>query len=185
MFDQIAQVWGYPEVDLLASQQNKKVERYISWKWEATALGTDALRYNWMTWALVYAYPEPALIGRIIRRLRGSETELILVAPLWKSQPWYSMILEMLIDFPRKLEGGEELVRDQEGKPHPLHLKGALNLVAWKLSGETYKREAFLNQLSKWWRINGKSPQKPHMNLAGTAGYPGVERDTKIPILPL
>ena len=47
-----------------------------------------------------YAFPPFALIGRCLRKIHQEGCSVILVAPVWVTQPWYPMLLELLVDLP-------------------------------------------------------------------------------------
>ena len=48
-----------------------------------------------------YANPPWCLVGRVLKQVKAQQAQVILVAPVWKGQPWYPVLLEMLRDFPR------------------------------------------------------------------------------------
>ena len=70
VFRLITELWGTPQVDLFASRTNRQVHQYISWKWEKEAVAIDALKTNWGRWSITYAYPEPILIGKVLKKIR-------------------------------------------------------------------------------------------------------------------
>ena len=37
---------------------------------------------------------------------------IVLVAPIWRGQPWFPVLLGMLIDYPRRIPSGTELAFD-------------------------------------------------------------------------
>ena len=65
---------------------------------------------------------------------------LVLVAPVWKSQPWYLILLEMLVHFPILLPHTENLIipTHPEGVPAVLP-----QLVAWLILGNVSKTKKF------------------------------------------
>ena len=42
IFKKITHLWNTPQIDLFASSRNNQTVKYISWRWEDKALGTDA-----------------------------------------------------------------------------------------------------------------------------------------------
>ena len=48
-----------------------------------------------------YANPPWNLVGRTSSQIQTQQVDVVLIAPVWKSQPWYPTLLLMLIDFPR------------------------------------------------------------------------------------
>ena len=67
---------------------------------------------------------------------RRQQFTLVLVAPVWKSQLWYPILLEMLEDFPILLPHMEDLIipTHPEGVPAVLP-----QLAAWLISGNASK----------------------------------------------
>ncbi|KAL0176639.1 hypothetical protein M9458_028969, partial [Cirrhinus mrigala] len=49
----------------------------------------DALAHDWPN-LLLYAFPPTSLIPQVLKRVREQHHKLLLVAPLWRTQPWFS-----------------------------------------------------------------------------------------------
>ena len=101
-FVRINQRYGPLEVDLFASRLTNQCPRYFSWRPDPFAEATDAFLQDWTTWR-GYANPPWNLIPRVLRKTQDQQAEVVLVAPVWKAQPWYALLLAMLIDWPRLL----------------------------------------------------------------------------------
>ena len=84
IFDQLCALWGTPEVDLFASQNNYKLRIYVSWQPEPKSWKVDAFTFKWKD-LFFYAFPPFSIVGRVARKLYHDG---ILVAPLWETQPW-------------------------------------------------------------------------------------------------
>ena len=131
---------------------------------------TDAFSLDWGQ-ILGYAFPPFALIGRCVRQLRSQKVDqLVLVAPVWPTQPWYPLLLQMCVEppllfpmFPQLLTKGSQL--------HPL---GNIQLAGWKLSASIIKQQTFQQKLETFcWLPGDKTPVAP-MPLPGVSGYAGV-----------
>ena len=48
-----------------------------------------------------YANPPWCLIGEVLSQVQTQRVQLVLIVPVWKSQPWYPVVLKMLISHPR------------------------------------------------------------------------------------
>ena len=72
---------------------------------------------------------------------------MILVAPTWQSQAWYSVLLSMCIHNPFLLPHRKDLLLDPLGRPHPLVVNQTLRLVAWLVSGNYWHQKAFQTKL--------------------------------------
>ena len=84
VFSLIMRVVGRCQTDLFASRLNHQLPRYISWRPDPFAIGTDALRVNW-TDLKGYAFPPFALIARCLQKVRQEKCTLILVAQTWST----------------------------------------------------------------------------------------------------
>ncbi len=49
----------------------------------------DALAHEWPS-LLLYAFPPIALLPQVLMRVREQRHKIILIAPLWRNQPWLS-----------------------------------------------------------------------------------------------
>jgi hypothetical protein len=133
-----------PQIDLFATSVNTKVPVFYSPLPESTALGTDAMSHSWDgLWA--YAYPPTGFVREVLRKMQRSKCELLLVAPAWPRQPWYPLLLSLLVDEPHSLPVKGRLLK-QPGMMF-FHLNPAmLRLHVWRLSNDLTKRQAFLSR---------------------------------------
>ena len=100
VFQKINAIWAPLEVDLFASRLSSQLPRFFSWRLDPQAEATDAFFQDWRH-LKAYANPPWCLVGRVLRQVKAQRAQVILVAPVWKGQPWYPVLLEMLWDFPR------------------------------------------------------------------------------------
>ena len=88
-----------PLIDLFASRINNKLKVYFSDGPDPFASGFDAFTIPWP--GAVYAFPPIHLVNRFISSFMAQEIEFgLLICPFWPSQPYFSNILDMLIDIP-------------------------------------------------------------------------------------
>jgi hypothetical protein len=90
---------GPLEVDLFASRLTHQLRTYVSWRPDPMAMAMDAFTLDWAE-LRAYANPPWNLIGRVLTQTRRQQEELVLVAPVWKAQGWYPVLLEMLVKVP-------------------------------------------------------------------------------------
>ena len=75
-------------------------------------------------------------------------------APVWMSQPWYPLLLDLCINFPLLFPLRKDLL-SQGPQLHPLD---NLQLAGWLLSTKVSERQAFLNNLGKSsWQPGGRT----------------------------
>ena len=115
-----------------------------------------------------YAFPPFCVLGRCLGQ--------VLVEPVWKTQPWYPLLMDRLIDLPVLLPQIPNLLT-REGMTQPLtHLQ----LGGWLISGSSMKKEAFLSKLEIYsQQLGGETPQI-NMRLHGISGLAGVQRGKSI-----
>ncbi|XP_070556878.1 uncharacterized protein [Ptychodera flava] len=88
-----------PEVDLFAAHLNAQFPRYVSWKPEPQAWWIDTFSIQ-LGKLVSYAFPPFCLIPRVLHKIRQDKARLILIAPVWTTQPWYPDLLLLLIQDP-------------------------------------------------------------------------------------
>ena len=157
IFQQIMQILGPCQVDLFASRISAQLP---SWKPDPGAIATDALRQPWANMR-GYAFPPFALIGRCLSKIqREGVREIILIAPVWPTQPWFSLLLSMLFRRPLLLPKLPHLI-NHNNSSHPLIHQ--LNLAAWPISGTPSIIKAFQAKQQPLSYLPGGNPQKRHI----------------------
>ena len=179
-FQLLIQTFGTCDVDLFATRLNTQLEKFVSWRPDPEAIGADALQLTWTNWK-GYAFPPFCLIGKCLKKVREDKALLVLVAPVWRSQPWYPALLELLIDFPLILPADPVLLTDHSGKPHPLIVTGQLQLAAWKLSGVDRRQKEFQKKLPNCWPPDGVEAQMLPTRVLGSDGSAGALNGRWIP----
>ena len=114
-------LFGKPDIDLFATKLNAQVETNVSWRPQPMAKFVDAFRIEWSQFFL-YAFLPFCLISRCVRKIIHDQASGILVIPRWKTQPFFTFVLNLLIDKPRILKASaQSLVHPTLDSPHPLH----------------------------------------------------------------
>ena len=110
VFNKINQVMGPLQVDLFASRLTHQLRDFVSWRPDPEAMATDAFTLDWKQFR-GYANPPWSLVGRVLSQVREQKAQLVLVAPVWKSQIWYPTLLGMVIQEPLLLPASPELIQ--------------------------------------------------------------------------
>ena len=85
------------EVDLFASRLSTQLPRFYSWRPDPQSQALDAFFQGWSK-VRGYAFPPFALEGRCLRQLLAKNVlHLVQVAPVWQSQPWYPLLLQLCV----------------------------------------------------------------------------------------
>ena len=92
VFQKVNQTLGPLEVDLFASQLIHQLPRFFSWRPDPQAEAVDAFQQDWSQ-LKGHANPPWCLVGRVLSKVRTEEAQLVLVAPVWRGQSWYPVLL--------------------------------------------------------------------------------------------
>ncbi len=139
----VQKIWktfGKAEVDLFASKDNSHCPTYYS-------KDRDALAHDWPN-LLLYAFPPIALLPQVVRRVREQGHKVLLVAPLWRNQPWLSELTQLLTAAPWPVPLRRDLLSQANGTIwHPRPELWALHLAAQR--EPTGLPERVLNTISE------------------------------------
>ncbi len=113
----VSQIWdlfGKAEVDLFASQESSQCPLWFSLSFPTT-LGIDAFAHPWPNVSL-YAFPPIKLIPAVLCRVKVSGARLLLIAPFWPSQTWFSELTPLLYRPPWEIPIRRDLLSQLQGK---------------------------------------------------------------------
>ncbi len=102
----------------------------------------DAFTHPWPDMRL-YAFPPVKLIPAVLCRMKESGVRLLLVAPFWPSQTWFSELIPLLYWPPWEIPIRQELLSQLQGKiwhPQPKICK----LWVWPIQGHRFWLLVFL-----------------------------------------
>ena len=134
---------GIEVLDLFASRINHQLTAFVSWRPEPGAMACDAFNLNWGLMK-EYLFPPFCLIHHCIKKIQQDQAECILITPVWKSRPWYPVILSLQVDRPLLLPKDSKLLQlPGTDKVHPLCSQKNYHLAAWPLSGKKYQNRVF------------------------------------------
>ena len=176
--------WFTPKIDLFATKFNSKLPIYCSIRPDPQAFAIDSLSCPW-TGMEAYAYPPPRLMQLVLQKIESQPCQVILICPLWPRAPWYTRLLDLMIEVPLKLPIFPKLLKQpqthQVFHPNPERL----NLHAWKLSNITSLREGFLQKLCKESSTGTEHLQELSMRPNGSNTFIGVVKGMPIHSNPL
>lgn len=95
VFDEICMNFGIPEIDLFASHHTNQCKEFYSWYPDPLSLGVDAFTHVWRD--KFYAFPPFCLISRVLQKINEDNIRGVVVAPVWKAQPWYPLYMDMAV----------------------------------------------------------------------------------------
>ena len=80
-------------IDLMASHSNRLVERYFAQAYEPESAGWNFFQQPISKEEFSYIFPPPQLYWYTVQHLEKWKSRGIGVIPLWKSLPWYSLLV--------------------------------------------------------------------------------------------
>ncbi|XP_060553869.1 uncharacterized protein LOC132714949 [Ruditapes philippinarum] len=180
IFERICGTLFKPDIDLFASEWNKKLDRYVSWFSGSTESAYDSFTMSWSGFT-PYLFPPFNLVGKVMNKVLSDKVnKAILVFPFWKSATWFPLVLYNIISFPIRLPRHRDLLsQEHNGKTHPL--QNSLTMVAVVISGKHYKVREFQDQLHVSLLKHGRKEPSNSMNSLGVAGIFGVINKVKVP----
>ena len=136
----------YPDMkmDLFASKLNAKLKTYVSRYPEENSFASDAFTLSWKGF-FFYIFAPFSLLPRILRKIEEDETEAVLLAPLWPTQPWWPHLIR-LIKGPCYLLPKVQNILKLVYKPEVKYPLTKMRLIAFYISGKPCENEAYLKQ---------------------------------------
>ena len=178
-FELVREKWPV-DTDLFASSWNWQLPRFVSWRPQPDAFACNAFSLSWRD-CLGYAFPPFSLIAICLEKVRRERCNLVLITPLWPSQPWFPLALDLCRDAVLLLPQDPEILLSPTDQPHPLTSTRKLQLVAWSLSGDSCQSRAFRRRLSRRSSQEIELTPMPHTNQRGRTGWIGAVGATRIP----
>ena len=180
IFSQINQIFMPLEVDLFASKLTQQLPHYFSWRSDPLAEATDAFRQDWRL-RTGYANPLWCLMGKVLSQVIEQKALIILVAPVWKGQPWYPVLLSLLWEFPRLIPSLPDLIQNSSGLKL-LELMPQLAMWSTSISGKSSMTAAFQKRLQVCCWPPGGPSQASLMTHTSGIGLAGVLNEVPIPL---
>lgn len=113
LFQCIAARFGHLSVDLFAPTLNHQVPKFY------TRYHHLQVTSQWPP-GLLYAFPPIPLLPKVVRKLKGHRASIILVAPDWLRQPWFSTLQQLSQAKPLRLSFSPDmLTQGPVWHPHP------------------------------------------------------------------
>ena len=159
------------DIDLFASRLNAKVSRYAAWKPDPNASIIDAFSLDWKNISF-YAFPPFSIILKSLRKVKSDQATGVLICPIWPTQPWFPLIMKMLVNSPLILPPNilylpfNPTVKHKQCK--------SLRLMACHLSGNSLLTKGFQRNLSKSCVLPGEVAQKPNTRATSKNGFISV-----------
>ena len=165
---------------LVATRLNAQLDNYISWNPDPGAMLTDAFQTSWKELE-GYAFLPFPLIGRCLQKVRAEQSTIVLVAPVWRNQVWFPMLLDLAVELHLLLAHRSDLLLDSKDQPHPLVCTNRLRLAAWKISSNNTQQQEFQKKLQPCYLQDGAQAPTLLTKLDGNSRVAGVREGRLIP----
>jgi len=159
VFQKINSTLGPLEIDLFASRLTFQLPWFFSWRPDPQAVAVDAFQQDWSL-LRGYANPPWCMVGRVLSKVESEQAQVVLVAPVWRAQTWYPVLLRMLRDYPHLLSPQE--ARVQRGE-QLRQVEVTPQLAVWPVSGRSSMTAAFLQKLQTSCWLPGGQNLHEHM----------------------
>ena len=131
VFNAIQERWGKCDIDLFASRLNFKVPQCVSWRPDPGAQFINAPLRNWKP-HYFYAFPPFSLFATCLQKIEQNQSTGILIVPMWTTQPWFTLILNLLTDNPLVLPQMDSLLfLPHSNAVHPLS-RDSFHEIKWR-----------------------------------------------------
>ena len=141
----VFQILNFPNVDLFAIGFNHKLPLYVSPVQDNKALAIDALSMDW-NHLHAYAFPTSILIPAVLEKIQRHQCRIVLIAPFWPQQQWFSELLQLLVSAPICLPLIPTLLTQSKGRFVHQNLL-LLDLHIWELSNNKSEIKNFRKTL--------------------------------------
>jgi hypothetical protein len=86
----------YPEVDLFASDYNKKVSKFFSLTYCPGTLGVNSFfNYDWSQYGIGWIFVPPPMILRCLNHMKIVQTAALVLIPQWKTSYFYPVFTDL------------------------------------------------------------------------------------------
>ena len=179
LFRRIDDLLGPIKVDLFASRITNQCPAYYSWRPDPYATATDAFLQD-SSYKKGFANPPWCLIGRVLSQTLMQQAQVILLAPVWKTQPWYPLLLEMLMDYPQRVDPVQTRVVVVQMQPTMVP-----QLAVWHISGKGTEVKSFRRKLQHYSSNQQESRLIDLTTHSSESGIAGVIERVQIPFADL
>ena len=127
----------------MASKLNAKTAKFISWHPQPGAVAIDAFSLSWANMNC-YTFPPFSLLSRVLPKIRQDKAVVLLIAPVWPTQSWYSLLLQLStvqpILLPRQLP--ESPSQPRTAPTETQTELGRLDVIRKTLSNKGFSKQA-------------------------------------------
>ena len=102
-FLMVLDYFSWVEVDLFSTRLTFQLPRFFSWRPDPLAETTNAFLQYWRDLKAYVNLPWN-LIRQVLSEVEEQEAEVVLITPIWLSQPWYPRLLGLMTLLPLRMD---------------------------------------------------------------------------------
>lgn len=88
-----------PQIDLFASRLNYQLRPFAAYQPDPDAVAINAFLFSWKPYVF-YAFPPFSIIPKVCQKIQAEEATGLLVVPCWPTQPWWPLVMRLLVQEP-------------------------------------------------------------------------------------
>ena len=182
-FKEIENKFGKIEIDLFASRMSHQKDRYVSFYPDKHAMTVDAFTFNWNNYNNMYLFPPFSVLGRVIQKIAVDQvSRILLVAPIWPTQVWFTTLLHLIVDQSFILPTNCLELPSEINRKHPIK---NLQLGVFLPSGMSSEIKAYQETLSPSYYSLGESQPANNMGHISKDGCVFQIKKMLIPLIHL
>lgn len=158
VFDSLSEFLSFPlSLDCFASRLNNKLPKFISRFKDPSSSLVDAFSLTWTD--NLYLFPPVPLIFKVLNKFHTDRVASgVIICPYWPSQPWFPLLLDLLIGPPLLFPAGS--VQDPDAM-----LPNHCQFLAWIIGISPALRKEYLETLPN--APSGALSRKPWLGTKG------------------
>ena len=90
-----------PTLDVFASRETYRLERYMSWYPDPRAVARDAMMHKWDP--VSYLFPPVPMLLKTLQKIKAESIRAVMILPMWPTSLWWNLMIEMLVEPPLTL----------------------------------------------------------------------------------
>ncbi|MCG8113708.1 MAG: reverse transcriptase domain-containing protein [Candidatus Thiodiazotropha taylori] len=182
VFAAIKELHPHLSIDLFASRNNKKLNRYVARRPDPGAYAIDAFSMTW-TNHLFYIFPPFSLIGKVLQKIQEDQSQAVLVAPIWTTQSWWPSLLDLISGECFQVQNTRKnlYLPHNQTKKYPLR---KMNLGVFYISGKSSNGEEFHKDQETLSYNHGEVAPRNNITRTLRSGLTSVRERELIPLNP-
>lgn len=169
VFDKLCRRYGGMVIDLFASKLNCKLPVYVSYSPDGQAYAVDAFTLDWSNFTLIYAFPPFSVLGHCLQKIRDDLAEVVLIAPIWTTQPWFPVLLSLIASQCYVLPRARDILYLPQ-RPDVKHPLEKMRLGVFRLSGNACRIKEYQKTLLKLSQPPGETLQRLNIGVISNSG---------------